>query len=182
MTNKNQTVRISKFLSLILRHQPERIGLELDGDGWAEVDDLLEKSKQAGVDLDRELLELIVATNDKQRFSFSLDGTRIRANQGHSIPVDLGLSPVQPPKELYHGTVERFLKGIKSGGLLPQDRNYVNLSIDRETAEKVGQRRGKAAILVVQAGKMHSAGYKFYLSENGIWLTTNVPVNYIIFP
>ena len=182
MEDKNNTVRISKLLSLVLRHQPQKIGLHLDAVGWADVDELLQKSNHAGMRLDRELLEYVVATNDKKRFSFSDDGKRIRANQGHSIPVDLGLSPLKPPPELYHGTVERFLEGIRSHGLLAQNRNYVHLSKDRETAEKVGQRRGKAMILVIQAGKMHGENYKFFLSENGVWFTAEVPVEFIIFP
>jgi putative RNA 2'-phosphotransferase len=182
LADKNNTIRISKFLSLVLRHRPEKIGLQLDASGWADVDDLLQKANRAGVRLDRELLEYVVATNDKKRFSFSQDGTRIRANQGHSIPVDLGLSPVSPPPELYHGTVERFLERIRSEGLLAQNRNYVHLSKDRETAEKVGQRRGKPVILIIPAGRMHGEGYKFFLSENGVWLTAKVPAEYIIFP
>ena len=144
--------RLSKFLSLVLRHDPACIGLTLDAQGWADVDDLLQKANAAGVPLTRALLDEIVRTSDKQRFALSTDGTRIRANQGHSIPVDLALEPVAPPNVLYHGTVARFLPSIRRKGLRRGQRHHVHLSADRETASRVGSRRGEPVVLTVAAG------------------------------
>lgn len=175
-------VRLSKYLSLVLRHQPGKIGLRLDGQGWAEVDALLAGCNQAGVAIDLPTLQAVVAQNDKQRFSFSPDGTRIRANQGHSIKVDLGLAPRQPPERLYHGTAARFLEAIRLQGLLPGRRQHVHLSLDEATALKVGGRHGLAVVLTVLAGQMWSDGLPFYLSENGVWLAERAPVQYLVFP
>lgn len=172
-------VRLSKFLSRVLRHHPEASGLTLDAQGWAEVAHLLAQARAHGVALTWETLQEIVAQNDKQRFAFSEDGTSIRANQGHSLPVDLGLEPVQPPEFLYHGTAARFVIAIQERGLLPGRRNHVHLAADEATATRVGGRHGSPVVLKVQAGLMHAAGYRFYLSANGVWLTEHVPAQYV---
>lgn len=175
-------VRLSKFLSLVLRHEPERIGIVLDPQGWVAVDDLLAAAARAGKPVSREQLEQVVATNDKKRFAFSPDGARIRASQGHSVEIDLGLPPVIPPERLFHGTATRFLDAIRAEGLRPQSRQHVHLSPDEETAVKVGQRHGKPAVLTVLAGAMHRDGHVFYRSENGVWLTLAVPPGYLEIP
>ena len=172
-------VSTSKFFSLILRHQPETIGISLDENGWVDVDELLSKAAQHGKSISRSLLERVVRENDKQRFALSEDGLRIRANQGHSVQVDLELKPQTPPAELFHGTVPRFLDSIREQGLVAGARQHVHLSVDRETATKVGTRRGKPVILVIDAQQMHEDGHKFYLSENKVWLADEVPANYI---
>lgn len=174
-------VRISKFLSLILRHQPEKIGLSLDANGWAAVDDLIRRANENGVPLTVDLLEKVVAENDKKRFAFSDDCRRIRASQGHSVEVDLALAPSQPPTRLFHGTAERFLPSIRQKGLLPGSRQHVHLSSDAETAVRVGQRHGKPVVLTILAQEMAAAGQVFYLSANGVWLTDHVPVVFIQF-
>ena len=175
-------VRLSKFLSLVLRHEPQRIGITLDDNGWVSVDDLLAAAERAGNPISREQLDRVVAENDKKRFAFSPDGARIRASQGHSVEVDLGLPPVVPPERLFHGTATRFLDAIRAEGLRPQSRQHVHLSPDEETATKVGQRHGKPAILIVLAGAMHRDGHVFYRSDNGVWLTEAVPARYLEFP
>ena len=177
-----QLVSVSKFLSLVLRHQPERIGLQLDDQGWADVDQLLALAAQAGRAFDRALLEEVVRANDKQRFTFDDSGQRIRANQGHSVQVDLQLAPQTPPALLYHGTVDRFLESIRAQGVLRGSRQHVHLSPDTNTAVQVGARRGKPVILAIQAESMHSAGHTFYRSQNGVWLTDHVPPQFIDFP
>jgi putative RNA 2'-phosphotransferase len=179
--NEKQKKAISKFLSLILRHSPETIDLSLDSNGWADVEELLLKSATHTTPFTREELEEIVVTNDKQRFIFNEEHTQIRANQGHSIQVELNLQSQTPPEFLYHGTVEKFLSLIRSEGLKKINRHHVHLSKDKETAEKVGNRRGKAIILTISSGIMYKEGFAFYLSENGVWLTDNVPVDYINF-
>ncbi|MDR6224628.1 RNA 2'-phosphotransferase [Desmospora profundinema] len=177
---KNGEKRISRFLSLVLRHRPERIGIRLDEGGWVAVEELLQTCRQHGVPLDRATLEHLVETNDKRRFSFSEDGSRIRANQGHSIPVDLGLEPLKPPKWLYHGTGRKFLSSIEKQGLVKRSRHHVHLSGDPKTAFRVGQRHGKAVVFRVRAGEMDHDGYRFYRSANGVWLTDSVPVEYLV--
>ncbi|MES2545307.1 MAG: RNA 2'-phosphotransferase [Bacteroidota bacterium] len=172
---------ISKFLSLILRHAPETIQLELDKNGWANVNDLIVKSDQHGKTFDFELLEEIVETNDKKRFAFNEDLTKIRANQGHSINVELNLNEVEPSNFLYHGTVQKFIDSIKEKGLQKMNRQHVHLSKNEETAIKVALRRGKPIVLKVDAQKMHNEGFKFYLSENNVWLIDEVPVKFIDF-
>ncbi len=169
----------SKFMSLVLRHEPEKIGLQLDAQGWADVDDLLQRMADHGVALDRHILQAVVETNDKQRFALSDDGLRIRASQGHSIQVDLGLEALQPPAWLYHGTVARFVGAIREQGLRPGERQHVHLSLDRQTAQQVGARRGAPVILSVNAGRMHADGHVFHRSANGVWLTAHVPPRYI---
>ena len=168
-------VKTSKFLSLVLRHKPQTIGLELDDQGWASVDELIAAAGKQGTKLRSELIEEVVATNDKKRFALSEDGSRIRANQGHSVKVDLGLEPVAPPEFLYHGTATRFMASIRTQGLKPSGRHHVHLSPDRETAVKVGSRRGVPVVLRVEAGRMHAEGTVFYCSDNGVWLTDRVP-------
>jgi putative RNA 2'-phosphotransferase len=172
----------SKFLSLVLRHNPGKIGLTLDENGWADVDDLINRCNKKNQSIDRSSLELIVKENDKQRFSFNEDGNKIRANQGHSIEVDLGLQEVTPLDKLYHGTVQKFLDAIKSEGLRKMSRQHVHLSKDLEKAIKVGSRRGKPIILEINSSAMSNDGFKFYLSENNVWLTDHVPAKYISFP
>lgn len=174
-------IRLSKTLSLVLRHDPQHLGLQLDPGGWVEVDDLLARLSSTGKEVSRERLETVVAENNKQRFSFSEDGLRIRANQGHSVPVDLGLSPLEPPEVLYHGTATRFLESILEKGLLPGSRQHVHLSHEKETAVTVGRRHGKPAVLTVRAGEMHRKGTAFFRSDNGVWLTDHVPTTCLVF-
>ncbi|WP_223494102.1 RNA 2'-phosphotransferase [Stenotrophomonas indicatrix] len=179
MNTETSSKQTSKFLSLVLRHEPGKIGLNLDGQGWANVDELLQKLHAHGQVLDRGGLQDIVAACSKQRFALSDDGQRIRANQGHSITVDLGLVPVEPPPWLYHGTVPRFVGSIREQGLHAGERHHVHLSLDRETAHQVGARRGAPVILSVHAGRMHADGHVFHRSANGVWLTDHVPPQYI---
>lgn len=175
----NRLVKISKFLSLVLRHKPETIGLTLDPAGWVSVMELLRACTRHNFPLSLEELQAVVATNDKQRFAFSEDGRRIRASQGHSIEVELGYQPAEPPEFLYHGTVERFLPSIRAKGLLKGQRHHVHLSPDVATAAKVGSRRGQPVILTVNSGQMNRDGYAFYQSANSVWLTDHVPAIYI---
>ncbi|MFI6207221.1 RNA 2'-phosphotransferase [Streptomyces sp. NPDC051041] len=174
-----RTVKISKYLSKHLRHQPERIGLALDEGGWAEIDDLIAACAAHGFRFTREELDHVVATNDKRRFA--VEGTRIRASQGHSVDVDLGLPPSPPPPYLYHGTVARHLDAIRAEGLRPMSRHDVHLSPDRETATRVGARRGRPVVLSVDAAAMHRDGHVFRVSANGVWLTRAVPPQYLRF-
>lgn len=171
-------IKIGKYICLILRHKPEIIGIELDKNGWANVDELINGLKKKYPDFNREKLEYIVNTDNKQRYSLSNDKSKIRARQGHSIDVDVELKELTPPELLYHGTAERFLESIMKEGLVPKSRLYVHLSKDVETAEKVGKRHGKPAVLKIETGKMAEDGFKFYLSENGVWLTKAVPPKY----
>ncbi|MFJ6528375.1 RNA 2'-phosphotransferase [Streptomyces longwoodensis] len=175
-----RTVKVSKYLSKHLRHQPGRIGLVLDEGGWVEIDTLIAAAAAHGFPFTREELDHVVAANDKQRFA--VDGTRIRASQGHSVDVDLGLPPATPPPYLYHGTVARFLDAIRAEGLRPMNRHDVHLSADRETATRVGARRGRPVVLAVDAGAMHRDGHVFHVSANGVWLTRAVPPQYLRFP
>ena len=168
----------SRYISLILRHKPEVIGITLDEHGWADVDALI-----AGVSkthpLDMNILKRIVAEDEKQRYSFNEDRTLIRANQGHSIPVDVELEEIIPPDILFHGTGEKYTASIDEQGLIPKSRLYVHLSEDKETAHKVGQRHGRPVIYEVKSGEMHDDGFVFYRSVNGVWLTKEVPVKYL---
>lgn len=170
---------ISKFLSLVLRHQPEEIGLIINENGWADIAELMEKSARKGRGFSIEELEEIVATNDKKRFSFSEDKTMIRANQGHSVEIDLALKPIAPPDELYHGTAEKNMASILENGIRKMSRQHVHLSKDKETAHKVGSRHGKPVILTINATQMHLDGFLFYQSDNGVWLTDSVARQYI---
>ena len=175
------TKSISKYMSLILRHKPETIGIALDEHGWAKVSELIEGVSKTHP-FDKEMLEQIVATDSKQRYSFNEDKTLIRANQGHSIPVDVELKKAQPPEFLWHGTGEKYLASIEKTGLIPKSRLYVNLSTDEKTAIEVGRRHGKPFVYKVLSGKMFLDGHEFYLSKNGVWLTKQVPVEYLQHP
>jgi putative RNA 2'-phosphotransferase len=177
----NRVVMISKFLSLVLRHQPEKIGLRLSESGWASVGQLIEASRERGVEFTLEELQNVVDNNDKKRFSLSEDGLWIRANQGHSVEVELGYAPNVPPEILYHGTAERFLISIKQQGLIKGKRHHVHLSADADVAAKVGRRHGKPVVLRVDAAAMRRDGFVFYLSANGVWLTEHAPVQYLGF-
>jgi len=176
---KKSLVRYSKFLSLVLRHDPSAAGLTLDREGWADVGQLLTASAARGFPRGLEALQEVVATNDKKRFAFNPDGTKIRARQGHSIAVDVGLHALEPPDVLYHGTADRFVASILAGGIHSGTRQYVHLSVDAATATRVGQRHGRPVVLHVGAGGMHQEGYEFFLSENGVWLTREVPSRFV---
>jgi putative RNA 2'-phosphotransferase len=165
---------VSIYLSLILRHKPEEAGIELDKNGWAKVDELI-KGVRRKYPLNMETLEEIVATDNKQRYSFNEDHTLIRANQGHSIPVDVELEQVEPPEYLYHGTGKKYVESIEEQGLISKSRLYVHLSDDLETAIKVGGRHGDPVVYRIAAGWMHDEGFTFYKSKNGVWLTEKVP-------
>lgn len=166
-------------MSLVLRHKPDEIGLEMDDQGWVKVDELIIKMNQNGLRVDKDIINTVVETNDKKRFAFNTDKSLIRASQGHSIEVDLDLPVAVPPNILYHGTTSRFLDSILRTGLQKQNRQHVHLSVTIETAQAVGSRHGKPVILTINAKAMHEAGFKFYLSENKVWLTETVPVEYI---
>lgn len=176
------TTRLSRFLSLILRHNPEKIGLNLDDHGWTEVNHLLERLAANGKTTTREQLDHVVKTNDKKRFRYSDDGTQIRANQGHSINIELNLPPSTPPELLYHGTASRFYNSILEKGLNRGNRQHLHLSEQKETAIAVGTRHGKPIIFRVKSAQMHHDGYQFYRSDNGVWLTESVPVHYLEAP
>ena len=168
----------SKFISLILRHKPQTIGITLDEHGWANVEELIRGVSKTHP-LDMKLLEQIVAEDEKQRYSFNEDKTLIRANQGHSVPVDVELEEKVPPEVLYHGTGEKFVADIDKQGLIPKSRLYVHLSADTETAKKVGARHGKPVIYRVKSRAMNESGVKFYRSVNGVWLVKEVPLKYL---
>ncbi|MEU2267293.1 RNA 2'-phosphotransferase [Streptomyces olindensis] len=178
--DERRTVKVSKYLSKHLRHQPERIGLALDEGGWVEIDALIAAAASHGFRFTHAELDHVVATNDKRRFA--VEDTRIRASQGHSVEVDLGLPPATPPSRLYHGTVARTLDAIRAEGLRPMNRHAVHLSSDRETATRVGARRSRPVVLVVDAAAMHRDGHVFHVSANGVWLTRAVPPGYLRFP
>lgn len=171
--------KLSVFVSLILRHKPDAAGIQLDEHGWANVDELIEGINNTGRKIDKEILYEIVKTDNKKRYSFNENKTLIRANQGHSIPVDVELQEQQPPQFLFHGTADRFLDSIMTEGLKSMSRLYVHLSKDKETAVKVGKRHGNPIVLKIRAKEMFDDGIKFYLSQNGVWLTKNVDNKYI---
>jgi putative RNA 2'-phosphotransferase len=175
-------VQLSKFLSLVLRHKPDEIGITLDEAGWVSVPELLEALNRAGRGMSRETLERLVRTSDKQRFSLSADGTSIRANQGHSVDVELGYEPAEPPEMLFHGTAEKSVESIRREGLQKRKRHHVHLSPTRQTAAAVGSRHGKLVLLEVRAGAMHRDGFAFYRTPNNVWLTDEVLVKYLVFP
>ncbi len=181
MTEK-ETIKASKFLSLILRHEPERVGLKLGEAGWITVTELLEAVNRNGTPLTLDQLKHIVATSDKKRFAFSDDGSRIRASQGHSVEVDLQYPPQTPPEILYHGTAERFIDGIRKDGLQRMERHDVHLSAETKVTLQVGGRHGKPVLLIIRAGEMHRAGHIFRCSANGVWLANHVPPEFIQFP
>jgi putative RNA 2'-phosphotransferase len=172
-------IKISKYLSKHLRHQPERLGLTLQPGGWVEVTDLLAACQKNNFPISQEELERVVAESDKQRFAFDETGEKLRANQGHSTEVDLQLSPLAPPEFLYHGTGERSIEAIMQSGILKMSRHHVHLSSDTDTARRVGMRHGKPALLLIKAKLMHDAGHVFYCAANGVWLSENVPAQYL---
>jgi putative RNA 2'-phosphotransferase len=176
---ENDTKSTSKFLSLVLRHQPQLIGIELGAQGWVNIDELLKQANAHGNDISLEQLHYIVDTNSKKRFAFDETGRKIRASQGHSVEVELGYQPRIPPAILYHGTGEKSVSSIQATRLEKRDRQHVHLSRDVETAIQVGSRHGKPAVFNVLAGEMHKNGYVFYLSENKVWLTDVVPVEFL---
>jgi putative RNA 2'-phosphotransferase len=178
---EKQLKHISKFLSLVLRHEPQQIGLALDHEGWANVVELIEKINRKGIKLDFATLQIVVDTNDKKRYSFNEDKTRIRANQGHSIGIDLNLAAQVPPAVLFHGTADRFISAIRQNGLQKMDRQHVHLTAHEATARNVGTRHGKPVVLVINALIMHEQSHVFYLSDNGVWLTDHVPAEFIDF-
>ncbi|WP_017584005.1 RNA 2'-phosphotransferase [Nocardiopsis valliformis] len=178
--NNKEIVRASKFLSLVLRHDPARAGIRLAPQGWVEVDALVSGCRRAEVPLTPEGLREIIDTNDKKRFALSPDGLRVRAQQGHSVRVDLSLEPAAPPHRLFHGTVGRFLSAIHREGLRPMNRHHVHLSPDEETARKVGARRGSPVVLSVDSARMHADGHEFRVTGNGVWLAESVPPEYLI--
>jgi putative RNA 2'-phosphotransferase len=177
--NEKDMVRLSKRLSNWLRHNPDAIGVAMDGAGWVLVEDLMQQAAAHGRGFTREQLEHVVAENNKKRFEFDDSGTLIRARQGHSVPVDLGYEPAEPPAVLYHGTGERYLGLILHEGLRPMARHAVHLSVDVETAHNVGSRHGKPAILAVDTARMRADGYEFYVTGNGVWLADAVPPAYL---
>ena len=176
---QQQLKHISKLMSLVLRHKPEVIGLQLDNNGWANVAELISKINEQGNNVNIDIINTVVGTNDKKRFAFNEDKTMIRANQGHSIDVELNLKAITPPDILYHGTAERFVGSILKEGLTKQQRQHVHLSLLQETAKAVGSRHGKPVILSINTKAMTEAGFIFYLSDNGVWLVNSVPVEYI---
>ena len=178
--NDKKLIRLSRFLSLVLRHKPEEVGITLDPNGWAEVDVLIKAINRSGRHFTQEILEEIVATDDKQRYAFSPDKKRIRASQGHSVDVNLELKPAEPPEFLFHGTAVGFIAQIKQEGLKPGKRQFVHLSADVATAVTVGSRHGRPVVLTVLAQKMHEAGQAFYLSENKVWLTAHVKPEFLL--
>jgi putative RNA 2'-phosphotransferase len=173
--------KVSRFLSRVLRHEPQRIGLSLDAQGWAEIDHLVERARANGVRLTRDLVLRVAETSDKQRFACDGAG-RIRANHGHTVAIDLGIEPSEPPAILFHGTAATSVAAIKAKGLVPGLRQYVHLSADPVTATSVGRRHGLPVVLRVAAGRMWSAGFKFVRSASGVWLTSAVPAEFIKFP
>jgi putative RNA 2'-phosphotransferase len=177
MTEKEIT-NISRFMSLVLRHQPEKIGLELDAQGWVSVAEFMEKMQKAGKNLDFALLEEVVANNNKKRFAFNEDKSRIRANQGHTVEIELGYEAQEPPEILYHGTAFKNIASILQKGILKGERHHTHLSKDIETAINVGSRHGKPVLLIVKAKRMFNEGIAFYCSENGVWLTDYVHPKY----
>ncbi len=172
-------IKVGRYISYLLRHHPEEAGLTLDEHGWADVNELINAVAQTYAGFSRTELDEIVATNNKKRYSYSEDGLRIRANQGHSVKVDVELEDKTPPPVLWHGTAERFVESIQEQGLVSGSRLYVHLSVDTDTARIVGKRHGKPVIFRVDCKRMTEDGYKFYLSVNGVWLTKEVPAQYL---
>lgn len=179
MISEKQQTHISKFLSLVLRHKPETIGIQLDQNGWIDIDELIAKSNKYGMQINRETLNHIVATNSKKRFAFNDKLTKIRASQGHSVEIELGYKNQKPPEILFHGTSEKSVQSILDKGLEKRNRQHVHLSSDIETAIMVGQRHGKPIVFMVLAERMYNDKFEFYFSENGVWLTENVPTKYL---
>lgn len=179
MMSESRVIKISKYLSYHLRHRPDEIGLELAPGGWVPVDELLAAAQKHAFLIHRNELEEVVVRNDKKRFSFDATGTLIRANQGHSVEVDLQLEEAVPPDVLYHGTGHRAVESIMQMGLSKMSRHHVHLSVDMATAKKVGQRHGRPVVFAVNSAAMYGAGYTFYCSNNGVWLVDHVPPGYL---
>lgn len=177
--NNDKQIQISKFLSLVLRHRPEMIGIQLDKNGWTDIRDLIEKANHYGISFDRETLHQIVAINSKKRFAFNESMEKIRASQGHSIDIELGYEKRKPPAILFHGTCDRFVDSILKTGLEKRGRQHVHLSSDLDTSITVGQRHGKPFVFKVFAEQMYNDDFEFFISENGVWLTDNVPTKYL---
>ena len=177
-----QNTRISKFMALVLRHKPELIGIIMNSEGWVNLDDFIRKLNiYKHFNVNKETVNIIIKNDEKQRYALSSDGSMIRANQGHSVDINLNLKPEMPPFILYHGTVHKYLEKIKKEGLRPMSRQFIHLSLDKKTAENVGKRRGIPVVLTVNARDMYTAGYNFYQSENKIWMTKTIPIEYINF-
>ncbi|MEU6035386.1 RNA 2'-phosphotransferase [Actinomadura sp. NPDC047616] len=179
--DERRTVRISKYLARHLRHRPQDIGITLDPHGWVDVDELLSAAARHGFPFSRDELDRVVAANDKRRYALDATGRRIRANQGHSVDVDLDLPVTPPPPYLYHGTTSRFVAAIRRDGLRRMNRHAVHLSPDRETAERVGSRRGRPVVLTVDSGRMAADGHEFRVTPNDVWLVESVPPRYLHF-
>ncbi|MFN8281752.1 MAG: RNA 2'-phosphotransferase [Chitinophagales bacterium] len=179
MIDDKQLKHISKFLSLILRHQPELIGIQLDRNGWTDISELIEKANRKGIQVDRAILDHVVATNSKKRFAINETLDKIRASQGHSVEIELGYTNQQPPEILFHGTSEKAVPSILNTGLEKRERQHVHLSSDIETATKVGQRHGKPFVFKVFAEQMYNDNFQFFISDNGVWLTDHVPAKYL---
>ncbi len=179
MTDRSRSIKLSKWLSYTLRHDPASAGVVLDRAGWTAVEALLAAAASHGHAMSRAELQTVVADSDKLRFAFSPDGLRIRANQGHSVSVDLGLPPQVPPAVLYHGTAKRFLPSIRKDGLTPQERHHVHLSIDPKATLAVGGRHGHPLLLRIDAARMHADGHVFFVTANGVWLVDAVPPSYL---
>ncbi len=177
--NQSRSVKVSKYLSKYLRHQPERLGLKLLSGGWVAIEDLLAACLANNFPITRTELDEVVANNDKKRFSYDPTGKLIRANQGHTVEIDLKLAPILPPQILYHGTATKSIDSILEKGLLKMSRHHVHLSLDKETARRVGMRHGRPLILAIDSLIMHEDGHTFYRSDNGVWLVDNVPPKYI---
>ena len=177
--DKTEIKTQSKFLSYLLRHEPDSLRLAMDAHGWVSIDQIIENSAASAAPITRAQIQEIVRSSAKQRFAISADGVKIRANQGHSVPVDLDLSPCLPPDELYHGTAEKNLLLIQATGLSRQSRHHVHLSSDPKTARQVGMRHGKPIVFTIQASAMQAHGHLFYLTENGVWLSDCVPPEYL---
>lgn len=175
----SRRVQLSKFLSYVLRHHPEAIGISLDDGGWARVDELLAGAKRIGKHISKKELVQVVERGPKRRFSLGDDHRRVRANYGHSIPIDLDLEPREPPETLFHGTAERNVESIFQLGLKPKGRRFVHLSTDAHAAREVGSRHGEPAVLRIEARRMHETGHDFYQTEAGVWLTEHVPGEYL---
>lgn len=180
MQQSKKDIELGRFLSLVLRHQPSAAGIRLDANGWADVGQLLAGCRRAGKKIDMDTLERIVKDNNKQRYSFNEDRTKIRANQGHSVAVDVELKECVPPDVLYHGTASHVVASIRSEGIRKGSRQHVHLSKDKETALQVGRRHGMPVLLPVDAAAMVRDGHKFYISENGVWLCDHVPPEYVL--
>ncbi|MCB0698337.1 MAG: RNA 2'-phosphotransferase [Chitinophagales bacterium] len=179
MISDSENKKISKFLSLVLRHQPEKVGIVLDENGWTDVTELIDKLNLSGLGVNFEVLKYVVSSNNKQRFAFNDTLDKIRANQGHSVDIELNYKSQTPPNILYHGTAEKYLNSIFESGLQKMQRHHVHLSADVDTAIKVGQRHGKPVVLIVSANEMYTTGLEFFLSDNGVWLTDSVIPQYL---